>query len=47
MRSDSPTESVTDNIDDEVNEFLEQFLNLYSKDLEEILELSEILQKTR
>lgn len=47
MRSDSPTEAVTDEIDDEVNEFLEQFLNLYSDDLEEILELSEILQKTR
>ena len=47
MRSDSPTEAVTDDIDDEVNEFLEQFLNLYSEDLKEILELSEILQKSR
>jgi len=38
---------VTDEFEDEENEFLKQFMNLYADDIEEILELSEILQKTR
>ena len=48
MRSNPNTEAVNDNdIEDETNEFLKQFMGLYADDIQEILELSEILQKTR
>jgi hypothetical protein len=47
MRTNPNAEAVTDEFEDEENEFLKQFMNLYADDIEEILELSEILQKTR
>jgi hypothetical protein len=47
MRTNPNTEAVNDEFEDEENEFLKQFMNLYADDIEEILELSEILQKTR
>ncbi len=48
MRTNPKPEAVNDDdIEDETNEFLKQFMGLYADDIEEIIQLSEILQNTR